>query len=390
MNLGPVSYAQFSLDSLARFERLKHATGNGPAVVLTSSSSEESSTVRVTTLGSIITIIIVIVIVNTSLVFSGSLANVNSSQSTSLTTTISSVVAVNAWSSSPVYPTKISTQSCVVASGEVYCIGGLTGTNTVTGVTAGVYHARLSSGGVGQWNPSTSYPVGIRETSCVVSGTTVYCIGGYTSSVISSDVYYATISSTGLGQWTKSTSYPFPVWGQSCAAASSVVYCVGGITGPKTNTSQVYYASLSSNGVGQWSSTTTYPVRILQESCVTSGNYIYCIGGLGANSVYFARIFPDGVGVWTATTNYPFPVGPDYPSCVVVGIEVYCVGGYTGPTISNAIHHATLSSSGVGVWGTSANYPVGIWAESCVSSNTNIVCIGGATAAGVIDGVYHS
>jgi N-acetylneuraminic acid mutarotase len=266
----------------------------------------------------------------------------------------------------------------------------MSGTNTVADVTNATYYAPLSSSGVGQWTKTTSFPVGIRDASCVASGSEVYCVGGYTPSIISAAVYYAPISSSGVGQWAQTISYPFPVWGQSCAASASEIYCVGGIIGPKSNTTAVYSAPLTTTGVGPWTQTTSYPVAAVQESCVTSGASIYCVGGVASKAVYYAPVSSSGVGQWTETTAYPFSQGPNYASCVVSVGEVYCVGGYTGPTISNAVYRAPLSSSGVGQWASAQDYPVGVWGESCVAAGSGIYCVGGETPSGVIDSVYHA
>jgi hypothetical protein len=165
---------------------------------------------------------------------------------------------------------------------------------------------------------------------------------------------------------------------------------VGGIIGPKANTTAVYSAPLSPSGIGKWTQTTSYPVAVVQESCVTSGTWIYCVGGLGSTGVYYAPISSSGVGKWTQTTKYPFSQGPDYPSCVTSASEVYCVGGYTGPTISSAIYQGPLSSSGVDKWTSAQSYPVGVWGESCVASGSRVFCVGGETPSGVVSSTYHS
>jgi hypothetical protein len=338
--------------------------------------------------GSII-IIVVMITVNTTLNYSASLATQSSGTSTT-TTASTAPISIEAWNPSTSYPTIIWTQSCVASDSVIICVGGMAGTNTFSDVTSAVYYASLSSSGVGHWTKTTSFPVGIRDGSCVASNAEIYCVGGYTPVAISDAVYYAPISSSGVGQWTNTTSYPFPVWGQSCAASTSEIYCVGGITGPQSNTSAVYSAPLSSSGVGHWTATTSYPDAVIQESCVTSGSWIYCVGGLGSRDVYYAPISSSGVGRWTNTTAYTSSRGLDYPSCVASITDIYCVGGYAGPTISPLIYYAPISSSGVGQWTQAPNYPVGVWGESCVASEGSVYCVGGETPSGdVTSGVYR-
>ncbi len=273
----------------------------------------------------------------------------------------------------------------------MYCVGGLTGSSTVSNVAKAVYYAPLSSSGVGQWTNTTSFPMGIRSESCVTSVRNVYCIGGYTSSIISNAVYYAPLSSSGVGQWTKTTNYPIPVWAQSCTASDSGIYCVGGITASQPQSSTVYYAPFSSSGVGQWTNTTSYPVGVIEEECVTSSSDIYCVGGRASTAVYYAPLSSSGVGQWASATRYPFAVGPNSASCVTSGSDIYCVGGFAGSFISNAVYHAPLSSSGVGQWTAATSYPATVWGASCVASDSGIYCVGGNTSSGtaLLNSVYY-
>jgi hypothetical protein len=298
-------------------------------------------------------------------------------------------VGSESWDATTPYPTEIWTQSCVTSDGYIYCVGGLTGTNTVDDVASAVYYAPLSPSGIGQWTNTTSYPIQIRAESCVAESSTIYCVGGYTPSLISSDVYYASLSSSGVGQWTKTTSYPAPVWTQSCAASGTGIYCVGGITSVQNESSSVYFAPFSSSGIGQWTSATSYPVGVRQQSCVTSGSDLYCVGGYGDTAVYYAPLTPSGLGQWAETTGYPFTTGVDEASCATLSGEIYCVGGYTGPTISLDVYQAALSSSGVGQWTTATDYPLGVWSESCVASG-GIYCVGGASGGNaILNSVYY-
>src|SRR5438093_1428348 len=162
-------------------------------------------------------------------------------------------------------------------------------------------------------------------------------------------------TSASLGSWAATTNYPTGVDGQSCVTSSGFVYCIGGF-GPTTGaTSSVYFASLSSSGVGSWSATTNYPTTIREQSCVASSGFIYCIGGYGitsagtgnvpTNAVYFAPLSSNGVGCWSATTTYPANAFLD-GSCVVAFDAVYYVGNQS----SSAVTFASLSWIGGRAW----------------------------------------
>jgi len=243
------------------------------------------------------------------------------------------------WTRTTSYPVGIRSQSCVAGAGNIYCIGGYTNST----ISNAVYFASLSSSGVGQWTSTTSYPAPVWTQSCVgstngvYSSSGIYCVGGITpSNPESRNVYYAPFSSSGLGQRTNTTSYPVGVRQQSCAISSSDLYCVGGFS-----STSVYYAPLTASGVGQWTNTTSYPFTggVNSASCVTPGSEIYCIGGFIHDSVYHATLSSSGVGQWTNSTNYPASVWGE--SCAASGTEIYCVGGNTasGSALINSVYY---------------------------------------------------
>ena len=296
--------------------------------------------------------------------------------------------SLGTWSSTTSYPVGVQEQSCGASGGYIYCVGGWTG----SGNAYSVYYALISSYGVGAWSSTRIYPIGVNDQSCAVSGIYIYCVGGYAdSSGLTNAVYYSYLSSIGgVGGWASTTGYPFAIYGQSCAASGGYIYCVGGYgTG---YTGAVYYAPISSSGVGAWSSTTSYPFGVAGQSCAASGGYIYCVGGYGPSTgytytVYYAPISSSGVGAWSSTTSYPTGgFGPYGTSCDVSGGYIYCVTGY----FSNAVYYAPISSSGVGAWSSTASYPITILGPSCVVSGWNIYCVGGEFDTGALtSAVYY-
>src|SRR2546428_4364311 len=279
---------------------------------------------------------------------------------------------LNSWSSTTSYPTGIASQSCATNSGFIYCVGG---TTFPTGITDAVYFAPITSSGVGPWASTTSYPVLVAEQSCVTDSGFIYCVGGGTNAV-----FFATISSSGVGTWNPTTSYPISIASQSCVTNSGFIYCVGG------GTNAVFFATISSSGVGTWNPTTSYPISIFEQSCVTNSGSIYCVGGLTTsspfitNAVFFAPISSSGVGTWNPTTSYPLPIFEQ--SCVARASFVYCVGGQANPSVFSPgptidVFFAPISSSGVGTWTTTTSYPLPISQQSCVTRAALTYCVGG-------------
>jgi hypothetical protein len=297
--------------------------------------------------------------------------------------------------------TGITAQSCVTYSGYIYCVGGFLGGGA--GPQDEVEYASLSSSGVGTWYSSTTYPTGFDDGSCAAFNGYIYCVGGDidTNGDFTTNVYYATVSSSGVGTWTLATNpYPLAIAAESCAASGGNIYCVGGTADesyPNTPTDAVYTAAVSSSGVGSWS-LSYYPDEILHPSCVISSGYLYCVGGgalpeeslvpVPSEIVAYASI-SDGVGSWTVSTDYPTDV--DYTSCAASGGYVYCVGGEVDNSgdFTDAVYYGQLSSSGISGWTGTTNYPQEIYLESCVPSDGYLYCVGGQTSGSFIVGAVN-
>src|SRR6266581_3641100 len=261
---------------------------------------------------------------------------------------------LNSWSSTTNYPIGLEFPSCVVSSGFVYCIAG----DNSSGLTNAVYFAPLlPAGGAGSWSSSTSYPLRLQSQSCVTSSGFVYCIGGDTRGGLAnstSAVYFAALSSSGVGSWSPSTSYPTGIVFQSCVVDSGFVYCIGGDMANGFGTANgftnvVYFAPLSSSGVGSWSSGTSYPLVIYTQSCALDSGFVYCIGGNNgsgvpsgtwSNGVFFASTSPN-----TTSTSISCS-----PSSVAVNQPTQCTATVTDTSYNPApiIGTVTFSSSSSG------------------------------------------
>ena len=100
---------------------------------------------------------------------------------------------------------------------------------------------------------------------------------------------YAALSGTGVGSWTATTAYPVSESGQACMISSGNILCVAGETAEGSSSSNpsftnaVYYAPVSSGGVGTWKQAANYPTSV-ETTCAVSSNNIYCIGGFDGSS----------------------------------------------------------------------------------------------------------
>jgi len=307
-------------------------------------------------------------------------------------------ICTSTWECGAGYPVEvggtlaIAGEQCVNTPSTIYCIGGQDANG---GPRNDVYYtsAISSSGNITGWAlDSQAYPQYIDGESCVLSSGFVYCVGGsYNDNgddVASS--YYTNVTATGsLGNWSSTTPFPIPVDSQSCVSSSSYIYCVGGnnetdgSNADATPTNSVWYAPISASGIGKWGLTAAYPVSVQFPSCFASGSEIYCLGGADANgnslgTAYYATLSSSGVSAWTSTTSYP--VAGSGQACVISSGDILCVGGETSggssPTYTNAVYYAPISAGGIGTWKQSPNYPVSV-GTTCVGLSGDIYCVGG-------------
>jgi hypothetical protein len=236
---------------------------------------------------------------------------------------------------------------------------------------------------LGQWASTTSYPLKVAGESCDVSSNTVYCIGGFDAQGKDYDnAYYATLSSSGIGPWTSTTPYPADIDSQSCAISSAEIYCVGGENSTSV-VSNVYEAPITSSGIGAWSQAAAYPQTIAASSCFVSSGYLYCVGGFDITgdetaASYYSSL-SSGLKSWMSTTAYPFAVNSE--ACMVQGNSVYCVAGNEESGLPQFpvanVYYAQISASGIGTWTSTAQYPNALSTVACVLNSGDIYCAGG-------------
>ncbi len=265
----------------------------------------------------------------------------------------SSSIPLSSWTTDPnVYPLTVTSSSCVQYNNNVYCVGGIIDDNLDD--TADTYYASLSDGIVGTWTPTTPYPIPIDTETCVASSGYIYCVagdnqtGGFTENAVNStSAYYAPFTSSGIGNWTLTNAYPSSVFYPDCYAAQGFIYCLGGVSPDDNSVNSVYYASLSSTGIGSWTETTGYPISASGQACTIVASTIYCVGGEGnsgsySNAVYYATLTSSGVGSWATGAAYPDSAVTD---CEAVAGTMYCLGGFIAnePQVTSDVYYAPLS-----------------------------------------------
>jgi hypothetical protein len=252
---------------------------------------------------------------------------------------------------------------CVADSGYVYCLGA-------SGAAAS-YFAALSANGLGEWVATTPYPAPpVNNPACVASQGYVYCVGQVYNGPNWYDyvqgVYFAPLSSSGIGAWTQTTALPRENFGGTCVASSGYLYCI-------YDQSNAYFAPISSNGIGAWTETVGPPEA--SAGCFGAGDLVYCVSagssaaGAGSSAFqegpsYFAPMSDGGLGSWTATTALPTPI---FSNFAVAGTKVYYLAV---PTLV-----AALSPSGISSWTPTFNPPGSWWASTCFAYENYLFCV---------------
>ena len=141
---------------------------------------------------------------------------------------------------------------------------------------------------------------------------------------------------------------------------------------------------------------------MFQLASVADSGYVYCVGGGAGSKVFYAQLSSSGVGPWTETTDYGAASGStgsggiviDSNACVDDNGSIYCIGGTSANfTVVSIVFSAPVSSNGVGAWAENTDYGATsgssgtggepIYGTSCVVYASNVICIGGDTTGNV-------
>lgn len=244
-----------------------------------------------------------------------------------------------------------------------------------------VFYAPLTSSGVGAWVETTDYGAASgtagsgglgTDPSCATTDGYVVCVGGGTTAGSDlSNVYFATLSSSGVGAWMEGVDYGATsgtsgaggqdVVGTSCSGFSGSIICVGGYGAGKTIA--VWMSHIDSMGLRYWTSTSSYRHRVYDEQVIfaaeiTGQSTIISIGG---NDAYFSQ-------VWYAPILMPTTTSTTASS------------SSTSSTTSSAFS-TTSSSSSSSTMSSRTTSPVTTSTASTLSQSTTAPATGTATSS---------
>lgn len=262
--------------------------------------------------------------------------------------------------------------AATVYNGYLYYLGGYSG-----GASNVVQYAAINSdGSIGTWASTTSLVVAKYGLSAWAFNGYIYEAGGYhttsdtacnaTASNYCSSVNYAAIGSSGtIGSWTSTTSFPSTRANALVATNGAYVYMTGGDSG--TNAAYVYYAQMNSGGtLGSWTYTSTATYRSHAMMGV-SNSYLYAWGnnsGTDRTTGNYARLETDGTiatdsgcgASWCTMSGLSTTAGSR--AGTIYGGFLYAYGGNDGTNAITSGGFSPINNGGNGMlssWGTAAN-----------------------------------
>ncbi len=215
------------------------------------------------------------------------------------------------WSTTSALPAAQQGFGAVTNGNLLYALGG----NTASTTTANGKASNQASVAFNQFTPATgalanaswttttplpdkrgfAAAVSANGFNSVVTGTgNLYVLGGLDSTGAAvSTVYTAAINADGTipaaaapGTWTTTTALPQPLFAASAAIFHGRIYLAGGNDSTGAPVAKVYSAKINADGTLQaWQTLPDLPAAVAYHQFVTSGAYLYVVGGTNAAAV---------------------------------------------------------------------------------------------------------
>lgn len=298
------------------------------------------------------------------------------------------------WTADTGLPYYLAYSNTIVTKNRVYVIGGHT--NTVP--TNAVYYATLNADGtLGTWTAGTALPAATFHNEVIVIKNRVYVFGGNNASNTATlaTVYSAVINADGtLGNWVTETNLPYAVRAMSAFATKTRIYLIGGVNG-STHLNTVIYANINSDGsLGAWAYANNLPWTYSQGQIAVIKNKVYIVGGAFNTSstlsnIYSATIDSDGaIGSWNFVGNMPGALA--IAQIVVSKNTLYVMGGHNGSAYVGTVYYCSINQDGtLGTWSTGTSLALATGNATVAVGQNRIYMIAGFNG-GYLSNVYSA
>ncbi|MFA6030889.1 MAG: IPT/TIG domain-containing protein [Elusimicrobiota bacterium] len=228
---------------------------------------------------------------------------------------------LGAWQRGPDIPFSVTGARMVATAHRLFLLGG----NPGGGMLSQVYYSDIDSQGMPTgWHdlPSMPFAGGVGYFGAAAAGGYIYVMGGHDAScTVHNAVYYTKVCDAGLcnpkgsgsNVWELTEALPLGITFFSNAASDDglYVYVPGGATGCGGGLrSDVWYSAPGTDGaLGEWTATTPLPHALSNHLVLTSGEYLYAMGG-NEGASYFDTVFyakmdatNHSLGAWETAAN---------------------------------------------------------------------------------------
>src|SRR6185295_4453903 len=156
--------------------------------------------------------------------------------------------------------------------------------------------------------------------AAVVSGSTLYVLGGSTSNNLTID----TDAAFGGTSWSQVASLSSPRRNLGAAALNGIIYAVGGsdVNGNALSTLEAFDTSNPGNG---WVARAPLPTARHSLGVVALNGQVYAIGGSPNGNLSVVEAYSPATNTWTVKQS--MPSGRSLFGAAGIGNEIYVIGG---------------------------------------------------------------
>ncbi len=246
--------------------------------------------------------------------------------------------ASDSWSTGANMPTARYFPSAAEAGGKIYVVGGakLQSGSSVSQTVCEVYDPSSDS-----WTTAAPLPAALRGHSAVSANGNVYVLGGKTGSTFNSTVYQFV---PGSGSWSSFSTAPFSAaYGTAVFSSSeNTIYYIGGLIDDTSSAASYLGKAYSMNASsGTWESDTysmPFPISNFGAAMDPSSGLVYLVGGVfysgGELPFPDIQIFDTSSHIFISGT-LPILPGPQsrFNNCAAVVSGKLCLVSGTGVNV---------------------------------------------------------
>ena len=239
--------------------------------------------------------------------------------------------ALGGWDETTSLPEPRALADLAVVADRVYVVGGARD----AAATSTVYHAPVNANGsLGAWSQTTPLPARRKGHAVFAANGFLYALGGEDESGdLHATVFVARVEEGGgVAAWQEADPLPAARTAAAGVFADGAVYLLGGVNPASTIHATAFVAPVQAEGgaLGPWSETRELPAARRSAAGFSWRGHIYLVGGLteagATDEVIHALIGADReLGAWQANTPLPAPRARH--AGVLAGEYLYVIGG---------------------------------------------------------------